>query len=161
MQSHINLFLQSTRQVDMLDFEEFKVYLRVTQNKNKETTESIARDVRMYLNQNKTSTESDYNKLLNIQQLETFVEVMSDQYKPTTRAEKLRRIKLAIKFIIRQNDDQEVYYRGKRTIDNIDEWCHGLAKKIAVQRQEYALVMRKTLPQIIDPNEFLEHDLVY
>ena len=105
----------------------------------------------MYLNQNET-TETDYKKLFNIQKLENFVEIMSDQYKPTTRAKKLRQIKLAIKFVIRQNDDKEVYYRG--TIDNTDEWCHGLGKKTAIQRQEYALVMRKTLPQIIDPNKF-------
>ena len=84
----------------MLDFEEFKTYLSVTHNKNKETTESIVRDVQIYLNQNET-TESDYKKLLNIQILENFVEVMSDQYKPTTKAKKLRRIKLAIKFVIR------------------------------------------------------------
>ena len=89
MQSHIYLFLQSTRQVNMLNFEEFKTYLSVTHNKNKETTESIVRDVRMYLSQNET-TESDYKKLLNIQKLEDFVEVMSDQCKPTTRAKKLR-----------------------------------------------------------------------
>ena len=62
--------------------------------------------------------------------------------------------------MIRRNDNPEMYYRGKRTIDEIDEWCHGLGKQIAVQRQEYALLMRKTLPQIVDPNEFLEHDLV-
>ena len=55
----------------------------------------------MYLNQNET-TESDYKKLLNIKKLEDFIEVMSDQCKPMTRAEKLRRIKLAIKFIIRK-----------------------------------------------------------
>ena len=80
---------------------------------------------------------------------------------PMTSAEKLRRIKLAIKFIIRQNDDQELYYRGKWIINKIDEWCHGLGKKIATQRQEYALVMHKTLPQIVDPNKFLKYDLVW
>ena len=133
----------------------------VTCNKNKETTASILRDVRMYLDETDT-TESDYNKLLDIQQLENFVEVMTNQkeYRPTTRAEKLRRIKLAIKFVIRRNDNRELYYRGKRTIDELDEWCHGLGKQIAVQRQEHALVMHRTLPRIVDPNEFLEHDLV-
>ena len=81
-------------------------------------------------------------------------------YKPTTRAEKLRRLKLAIKFIITPNDDKELYYRGKHTINTLDEWGHGLGKDIAVQRQEFTLKMWKTLPQIIDPNEFLEHDMV-
>ena len=35
---------------------------------------------------------------------------------------------------------------GKWTIDENDEWCHGLGKKIAIQRQEYALVMHKRCP---------------
>ena len=115
----------------------------------------------MYLDETDT-TESDYNKLLDTQQLEKFMEAMTKQkeYRPTTRAEKLRRIKLAIKFVIRRNDNQELYYRGKRTIDELDEWCRGLGKQIAIQRQEHALVMRRTLPEVIDPNEFLEHDLV-
>ena len=159
MQSHIYLFLQS--QVNMLDFEQFKTYLRVTHSKNKDTTDAIVRDVRMYLDKTTTTDlESDYTKLLDIRKVENFVEAISLEYKPTTRAEKLRRIKLAIKYIIRQNDDNDLYYRGKRTVDNIDEMCHGLAKQIAIQRHEYALVMRKQLPQIIDPNEFLENDQV-
>ena len=114
----------------------------------------------MYLDETDT-TESDYNKLLDTQQLENFMEAMTKQkeYRPT-RAEKLRRMKLAIKFVIRRNDNRELYYRGKRTIDELDEWCRGLGKQIAIQRQEHALVMRRTLPQIVDPNEFLEHDLV-
>ena len=55
----------------------------------------------------------------------------------STRTEKLRRIKLAIKFKIRQNDDQELYYRGEWIIHLIDVWCQRLEKEIAMQRQEY------------------------
>ena len=89
--------------------------------------------------------------------------IMTDDkhYKATTRAEKLRRIKLAIKFIMRQEDNPELYYRAKRAVDEIDEWCHGLGKQIALQRQEYALVLRKELPEIVDPNEFMEQDKVH
>ena len=145
-----------------LNFEDFRTYLRVAHNKNKATTEAITRDVKNYLDNNKTS-EPDSKKLLDIKNLETFVVLMTDdkQYKATTRAEKLRRIKLAIKFIMRQEESPELYYRAKRVIDEIDEWCHGLGKQIALQRQEYALVLRKELPEIIDPNEFMEHDKVH
>ena len=78
---------------DILNFEEFQTYLRITCNKNKETTASILRDVQMYLNETDT-TESDYKKLLDVQQLENFVDVMINrkEYRPTTRAEKLRRL---------------------------------------------------------------------
>ena len=74
-------------------------------------------------------------------------------------AEKLRRIRLAIKYMIRGKDDQ-VYHRGTRVIDAIDEWCHGLGKDIAIQRQQHALSMRQKLQEIVDPNEFLNNDMV-
>ena len=105
---------------------------------------------------------TDSENLLSIQRLEAFVKGMKDekQYKPTTIAEKLRRIKLAIKCLIRFNDNQELYYRGKRVIDYIDQLCSGLGKDIAIQRQQHTLVMRKKLNQMVDPNEFLENDTV-
>ena len=62
---------------------------------------------------------------------------------------------------MRQENNPELYYRGKRVIDEIDEWCHGLGKQIALQRQEYGLVSRKELPEVVDPNEFMEHDKVH
>ena len=73
-----------------------------------------------------------------------FGEVMQDekQYKATTPDEKLRRIKLAIKCLLRYNDEQILYYRGSRTMDYLDELCHRLGKEIAIQRQEHALLMK-------------------
>ena len=62
---------------DILNFEEFQTYLRIICNKNKETTASILRDVRIYLDKTDT-TESDYKKLLDVQQLENFVDVMTN-----------------------------------------------------------------------------------
>ena len=62
---------------------------------------------------------------------------------------------------MRQEDNPQIYYRGKRVIDEIDEWYHGLGKQIALQRQEYGLVLRKELPKVVDPNEFMEHDKVH
>ena len=79
--------------------------------------------------------------------------------KPTTRTEKLWRIKLAIRFMIRGKDDQ-LYTKGMRIIDCIEEWTRGHSKDIAIQRQEHPLVMKQRLQNIIDPNEFLEHNLV-
>ena len=77
-------------------------------------------------------------------------------YKPTTRTEKLQRLKLAIKFIIRQQDDQQLYYEGSRIIDVLDEWFHGSS----MQRLQHTILMREKLHQISDPNEFLDHEMV-
>ena len=148
--------------MNTFDFEEFRTYLRVTHNKNQDTTAAIIRDVKMYLNNDEQDNATDCERLLNIRGIEMFVEVMQDDkhYKATTRAEKLRRIKLAIKCLLRHNDDQTLYYRGSRTIDYLDELCHGLGKEIAIQRQEHALLMRGKLNVMVDPNEFLENDMV-
>ena len=122
--------------------------------------EAIVRDVKGYLRESE-GAEPDLNKLLNVEKLESFLKKMKDEkhYKPTTRTEKLRRIKLAIRFMIRGKDDQ-LYTKGMRIIDCIDEWTRGHSKDIAIQRQEHALVMKQQLQNIIDPNEFLENDLV-
>ena len=122
--------------------------------------EAIVRDVKGYLRESE-GAEPHLNKLLNVEKLESFQKKMKDEkhYKPTTRTEKLRRIKLAIRFMIRGKDDQ-LYTKGMRTIDCIDEWTRGHSKDIVIQRQEHALVMKQQLQNIIDPNEFLENDLV-
>ena len=80
-------------------------------------------------------------------------------FKPSTVAEKLRRIRLAISFIIRQKDDA-TYTKGKRIIDLVEEWGRGLGKDISIQKKERALMVRQLLHQLEDPNEFLEHDKV-
>ena len=146
------------------DFDGFFTYLKVTQNKNNDTAKATIRDVKLYLDFTKLNefNESDELKLLNIKELERFLSIMKDKkmYKPTTMAEKLRRLKLAIKFIIRQQDDQQLFYQGHRIIDMLDEWCHGLKKDIGMQRQQHAILMRERLYQISDPNEFLDHEMV-
>ena len=71
-------------------------------------------------------------------------------------AKKLQRLKLAIKFITRQQDNQELYYRGSKVIDLLNEWCHGLVRDIGV-RQQHALTMREKLHQIA---EVLNHEML-
>ena len=116
----------------------------------------------MYLTDTDTDTSvSHFEKLTNMETLESFLLNMKDvrHYKPTTRAEKLRRIKLAIQFMMRGKDDQQ-YQKGRRVLDSISEWSSGLSRDIAVQRQQHALEMRRKLEQIEDPNEFLENEEV-
>ena len=106
---------------DSLDLEGFQAYLRVRHNKNNDTARDIIRDVTLYLRETDTA-KPDLNKLLNLQQLESSMKEMKDEkgFKPTTMAEKLQRLRLAIKYMIRGKDDQ-VYHRGTRVIDAIDE----------------------------------------
>ena len=81
-------------------------------------------------------------------------------YKPSTRREKLTRIKFAIKYIKRSVDDERLYYKANRVIDTVEEWCQGLSKKISLQRKERGLLVREQLPSLQDPNEYLNSEEV-
>lgn len=64
----------------------------------------------MYLTDTSTDTsDSHFEKLTNMETLESFLLEIKyvRHYKPTMRAEKLRRIKLAIRFTTRGKDDQQ------------------------------------------------------
>lgn len=105
--------------------------------------------------------EREIDRLLSIQQLETFLQNMKDEmaFKPSTRKDKLWKIRLAIKYVIRTADDK-LYYKGQRVIDAIEEWCHGLGKDIAEQRREHGLLIREKMEDLTDPNEFLDDEQV-
>ena len=143
------------------DLAGFETYLKVTHNKSNDTARSIIRDVNLYLVDFEPK-EKDENKLLNASKLARFLRHMEEikKYKATTRAEKLRRLKLAIKFRTREEENQELYHQGSRVTAMIDEWCHGLAKDISIQRQTHALKMRERLHEVVDPNEVLDNDMV-
>lgn len=127
-------------------------------NKSANTAKSTARDVGVYLGR-AGGTNGDIMKLLNTAELERFIQIMKDpedlDFKPSTRKEKLYRLKLAIKFVKRTIDNDQLYYKANRVIDCIEEWCHGLSKDISLQRRERGLLVREQLPYIQDPNEFL------
>ena len=90
------------------------------------------------------------NKLLNIPELERYMEAMKDphqiNFKPSTRKEKMHRLKLAIKLAKRNMTNEQLYFKATRVIDTIDEWCKEMSKDINIQRREHGLVVREALP---------------
>ena len=99
------------------------------------------------------------NKLLNIPELERYMGTMKDpqqiNFKPSTRKQKMYRLKLAIKFAKQNMTNEQLYFKATRVIDTIDEWCKGMSKDINLQWRECGLVVRKALLHLQDPNEFL------
>ena len=106
-------------------------------------------------------TEKVYTKL-NSEIVDYLVQFCTDnvtddtqtKFKPSTMKEKLKRIVLAIRYIIRNIESQQLYDKGKRLIDELEEWCSGLRNAVSVQRQERAIVVRQMMHKIQDPNEF-------
>jgi len=130
----------------------------VSRGKGKDNSKAIVRDVEVYLNE---ANEDNRNiaRLLSISQLEEFLGIMKEKFKPSTRRKKLLRIRLAVKFVIRSMDDQ-LYNKGQRVIDTIEEWVGGLSNDVAVQRREYGVIVREKINNITDPNEFLSDETV-
>ena len=60
------------------------------------------------------------------------------QYKPTTTAEKLIRLSMAIGFVIHENaDHQNIYIRGSQLRDIIKQWVKSLAKSITTATEAF------------------------
>ena len=133
--------------------------MNISYGKSPTTAKSTARDVNLYL-RSAGGNESDILKLLNITKLEKFIQTMKDpeqlKFKPSTRKEKLYRLKLAVKFAKRSIDDEQFYYRANRAIDSIEEWITGHSKDVNIQRREHGVAVREKLPYVQDPNEFLK-----
>ena len=149
------------------DYNGFTSYLEgiAGGNRSRDTSKAIVADVKLFFRLtpgSSTDTEKIFNKI----NLENFFHTLTRQreYKPTTIAEKIRRIKMAVKFLIHRDDcmmtNRDLYIRGNMLIEIMNHWCHSLYKPIALQRQQHSLKMMKRLPLIVDPHEFLDHERV-
>lgn len=132
-------------------------------NRSSETAMAIVRDVQVFFETITQRGERFHiNILLNQKNLERFYHFLktSKKYKPTTNAEKLRRLKMAIRFAMHNEEDQELYIKGCRYIDLIKQWVYSLSKSISLQRQRHSLNIIQKLPSVNNPLNFLENPLV-
>jgi len=149
------------------DFERFANYLEgiAGGNRSSDTSRAIVADLRLFVCLTPGSS-CDVDKLFNKTNLEKFFHhLINDKaYKPTTIAEKIRRLKLAIKYVIHAEDsmmqNQELFIRGSILIELLNQWGHSLSKPIALQRQQYCLKMAEKLPLVIVADEFLANEQV-
>ena len=70
-------------------------------NKSIETAKSIANDVEKFLSNcdHSSTSKTSADLLLNRQGLQNHYDKLKDDYQPTTVAEKLRRLRIAINFL--------------------------------------------------------------
>ena len=134
-------------------------------NRSRDTSKAIVTDLKLFSRLTPGSS-SDVDKLFNKTNLEKFFHTLITErgYKPTTIAEKIRRLKLAIKYVIHTEDsmmkNQDLYIRGSMLLEVMSQWCHSLSKAIALQRQQHSLKMIQKLPLVVDAQEFLENEKV-
>lgn len=148
------------------NFTAFKQYLEgiAGGNRSSTTSTSIVRDVQRFYIEVTPDGDNFWNStVLSLKHLELYYGQLKrkNQCKATTAAEKLRRLCMAIGFIMHENaEDEKVYIRGSQVRDVIKQWLRSLSKKIAIQRQQHSMRLLQTLPNISNPNNFLHNNEV-
>lgn len=151
------------------DFAGFANYLQgiAGGNKSKDSSKMIVRDVELFFQSTPCTSRNDIDKLFNKGNLENFFQKILNErhYKPTTLSEKIRRMKLAIKYVIHAEDsmlaNKELFIKGSRLLELLTQWCLSLSKAIALQRQQHSLNTAEHIPLLLDPQEFLENEKVH
>ena len=135
-------------------------------NRNKDAAKAIVRDVELFFQLTPSTPDSDIDKLFNKANLERFFQKLLNErhYKPTTISEKIRRMKLAIKYVIHAEDsmlsNRDLFIKGSRLLELLTQWCLSLSKAIALQRQQHSLTTAEKIPLLLDAQEFLENEKV-
>ena len=101
---------------------------------------SITSDLIMFFNVTAQSSRDSYSKigsLFDKTNLESFLYhiKMEKKYKPTTITEKIRRLKLAIQYIMDLSKSKDHYSRGSTLLKLLTKWCHSLSQDITTQRK--------------------------
>lgn len=145
------------------NFTNFKHYLEGIAGGNRSATTStaIVRDVQRFFAE-VTPRGEDYlnGNVIKLKLLEMYYNHLKEtmKCKVTTAAEKLRRMCMAISFIMHENADNEtVFTWGSQVRDIIKQWIKSLSKKIAMQRQQHSMRVIHHLPNTPDPITFLEN----
>lgn len=87
------------------------------------------------------------------------------EYAPTTIAEKMRRLQLAIDYTIAmENKDEKndkMFIRCQRIIKHLEKWRHSLSKDITKQRMKHAIMSEKEVQRANDPMAFCNSDVLH
>ena len=144
-------------------FELFQVYLQglAGGDRNEATAKAIVADIRRFYDDSAGSSQTTHtiNQLLNMQNIQNFYTTMKQDGKAaTTMAEKLRRIKEAVRFIqLRlKEDDTVLYMKAQKVLDFITNSTKKMAKHIKLQRHKHAVKVASELPSMDDPCNMLK-----
>ena len=144
-------------------FTDFKHYLEGIAGGNRSATTStaIVRDIQRFFTVVTPNGENFLNgSVFNLKQLELYYNHLKKEmkYKPTTAAEKLRRLCMAIGFIMHDNaENDQIYIRGSQVRDVIKRWIRSLSNSIAMQRQQHSMRVIHNLPNTSNAVTFLEN----
>ena len=145
------------------NFEQFQVHLQglAGGDRNEATARAIVADVHRFFDDiaGSSQTTCTISQLLNKQNIQNFYTTMKQDGKAaTTIAEKLRRMKEAVRFIqlSLQEDDTILYMKAQKVLDFIATSIKKMAKQIKMQRHKHAIEVANELPSMHDPSTMLK-----
>lgn len=132
------------------DYAEFNEYLTSIAGgmKSKTSAKSIVTDVQKYFYFcDSTSNKNPYfDLLLNMSHLKNYLQHLQQHFvlAATTISEKIRRLKLAIEYILHKENPDEcntnMFIRCTKIITNLSRWGKSLSKDIQKQRHKQSFV---------------------
>lgn len=149
---------------DEFCFTRFEQYLRgIGGLKSATTAAAIVNDVLLYFNQSASSStmhNNSYLKMFDRKSLEEFYHLMKTElgYKLLTMAEKFRRVRKAIEFIIYENFGDAKLCMAQKGIqykELLNTWIDFFSKQIKQQRQERGMIDNE-VAHTISPKYFLK-----
>jgi len=117
--------------------------------KNKSSATAIVAEIKTYYKfttQSATPAKHYYDYLLNLQYLKAYLDYLQEgcQFAPTTISEKIRRLRLAMEFILFTENptetDTTLFTRTHQLMMHLSKWGKSLSKGIKEQRRKHSLV---------------------
>ena len=104
--------------------------------------------------------------LLNIENLYNYVNELQEvkEFAPTTVADKLRKIQLAVEYTIaienKEENNDAMFVRCQRIIKHLEKWRHSLSKDITKQRMKHFIRSEKEVKKADDPIKFCNSPVI-
>lgn len=128
------------------DFEGFSTCLQgiAGGSCSSDTANAIVADVKLFFSLTPARSFSYVDTLINKPTLEQFIQylVTLRGYKPMIIAEKIRRMKMAIKYVTHAEDsmitNRNLFMHRSLLLEVLSQWVHYLSKAIALQREAFS-----------------------
>lgn len=160
-------FLERKNCTSIFDHDSFENYLTTICRKSSSTANTISMDIGIFFSSlSYGSTSKYYDVLLNVDNLRDYMKTCQDerQLAPTTIAEKLRRLELAVEYTQDKEDPQKendaFFIRCNRIKQELSKWRRSLSKDIAMQRAKHAMKSEIDVQVADDPLDFTQNSHV-
>ena len=140
--------------MDQFNFKGFNAYLLTPAGgrRSNPAAKAITSDLMMFFNTTPQSGSDAYkvDTIFEQNNVESYIHHIktTKNYKPTTVAEKIRRLKLAIEYIMVLYSSDTYVTKGKVMLTLLTTWCHSLSQDISRQRMEITKYVRTYVDKV-------------